>query len=102
MQFLKIRVSFLKATLSPGLFPKKMGGAPRPTQSPGDEVNCSQSGHLNFIAKRRKPRLNGYPELVPTILVIVLYNDSLKGGHVSIVGIECRFYGDCCYCVDSN
>ena len=86
MQFLKIRVSFLKATLSPGLFPKKMGGAPRPTQSPGDEVNCSQSGHLNFIAKRRKPRLNGYPELVPTILAIVLYNDSLKGGHVSTVG----------------
>ena len=86
MQFLKIRVSFLKATLSPGLFPKKMGGAPRPTQSPGDEVNCSQSGHLNFIAKRRKPRLNGYPELVPTILAIVIYNDSLKGGHVSTVG----------------
>ena len=86
MQFLKIRVSFLKVTLSPGLLPKKMGGAPRPTQSPGDEVNCSQSGHLNFIAKRRKPRLNGYPELVPTILAIVLYNDSLKGGHVSTVG----------------
>ena len=102
MQFLKIRVSFLKATLSPGLFPKKMGGAPRPTQSPGDEVNCSQSGHLNFIAKRRKPRLNGYAELVPTILAIVLYNDSLKDGHVSTVGTECRFYGDFCHCVDSN
>ena len=102
MQFLKIRVSFLKVTLSPGLLPKKMSGAPRPTQSPGDEVNCSQSGHLNFIAKRRKPRLNGYPELVPTILAIVLYNDSLKGGHVSIVGTQCRFYGDCCYCVDGN
>ena len=79
-----------------------MGGALRPTQSPGDEVNCSQSGHLNFIAKRRKPRLNGYSELVPTIPAIVLYNDSLKGGHVSIVGTECRFYCDCCYGADSN
>ena len=80
-----------------------MGGAPRPTQSPGDEVNCSQCGHLNFKAKRRKPRLNGYPELAPYHCgYIVLYNDSLKGGHVSIVGTECRFYCDCCYCADSN
>ena len=32
MQFLKIRVNFLKATSSPEFFPKKMSGASRPTQ----------------------------------------------------------------------
>ena len=78
MQFLKIRVNFLKA--------KPWGRG------------CSQSGHVNFIAKRRKPRLNGHPELVHTILTIVLHYDSLKGGHVSTVGTDCRFYGDCCHC----
>ena len=42
MQFLKIRVNFLKATSSPGLFPEKMGGLPAPPiflgKNPGDEV----------------------------------------------------------------
>ena len=38
MQFLKIRVNFLKVTSSPGLFPKKMGGRPAPPKPLGTRL----------------------------------------------------------------